>query len=131
MAKKNNSYHSRVASKLAHDFYDTVPDFREFLPPFKDVLAAARAVVREEAETFELRRCLGVQPGDIPLMPSTGFDYIGADYYCDFAHDLGGDLRACLRKSMESTYEAYAQEFRLGRLHKKNKPAIDTGCGRA
>ena len=118
MAKKNNSYHSRVASRLAHDFYDTVPAFQKVLPDFKDVLGAAKAVVREEAETLELRRWLDVQPGDIPLMPSTGFDYIGAEYYCEEANDLGGDLHACLRKSMESTYEAYAQEFRLGRLNR-------------
>jgi hypothetical protein len=107
------SYEKKCARELARAFYYTVPDFQPMLPPYKEVLAEAKKVIYEEVHA-------GLQSlrlsSDHPLMPAFGYDYIGADYYCDPYHDIGGNLHACLKKCLESTYEGYAQDKEYGRI---------------
>ena len=99
------SYEKKCARELAKSFFCTIPDFQPMLPPYREVLKAAQRVIHEEARTHECR-----PNSEIPLMPATGYDYIGVDYYCDPYNDLGNLLVACLKKCLESTYDAYVQE---------------------
>lgn len=100
------AYEKKCARELARAFYYTIPDFQPMLPSYKEVLKAARDVIHEEA-TAGIKM---LRPNsDVPLMPATGYDYIGVDYFCDPYHDLGGLLHACLKKCLESTYEKYMQ----------------------
>ena len=64
---------------------------------------ARKVIHRENASHIKHIR----KNADIPLMPSTGYDYIGVDFFCDPWHDLGGDLKACLEKCLECTYDKY------------------------
>lgn len=102
------SYEKKCARALANSFYNTIPDFQPMLPSYKEVLKAAQDVIHEEANAgFKTT----LRPNsNVPLMPATGYDYIGVDYFCDPCHELGGLLHACLKKCLESTYDVYVQE---------------------
>lgn len=101
------SYEKKCARALADSFYNTIPDFQPMLPSYRKVLKAAQDVIHEEANAgIKMLR----PNSNVPLMPATGYDYIGVEYFCDPCHDLGGLLHECLKKCLESTYDAYVQE---------------------
>ena len=103
------SYEKKCASKLAHAFYDYAPEWQSALPPFKEVVKVARELIHREYLVAEIRdpQCISKNSFGVPLMPSTGFDYVGVEYFLDHNCEEFNNLRKALVACMESTYKPY------------------------
>lgn len=91
----------KCATALARAFYYLVPDFQPMLPTYREVLNQAKKVIHEEVQ----RRASVAEP--LPPLPSSEYDYdfTGADTFCDPCHDLGGNLHACLKETLNYAFE--------------------------